>query len=615
MNGYNSTVFAYGITGTGKTHTIFGDLQKYIDFNSYDENLKLQYEMGICVYAIDYLFFQIDSSQDKNFNIKISYLEIYNEQVIDLLDEKSSNNLMIVEDIHKGIIVPDLNEFNVKSSKELIGLIMKGNSKRTMAATGENQFSSRSHAILQIVIEQKTKLRDLKEEILISKFLLVDLAGSERSGLEKGIRTHEGKNINKSLLSLGNCINILSDKSKKGAFVPYRDSKLTRLLKDSLAGNIMSVMIACVSPSPTCYDETVHTLKYALKAKKIEKSVHKNTKEVQVHISQYKDIIDSLKSEIEQLKQVIKKQQNINLLTGKQLNGPNDIDCIHLDMQNENPNDKNNSKINNNQNKNNKNDNNFFKTSGNENKDVFYNNNKLNDINNNTFKNSQIKNRININIGQSLEITNMKKNSFNNNKKISSQLSKENITQGSNIIMFSNNASLLSNQNYNNNNLTKINSTNNYVNKSNGRANSSVSRNNITYITKDNSNISNLSGNNQVLQNTLGLGNANSKTNTNNFTSGKNSSNFYYNKSNVKKSRKYSDLCRNNITNSNLVSSFNGNERNNNTSISPENNNHIYKMQKDSFNGNDNYLNYIRFIVKNGEDEYDLDEFARNVET
>jgi len=367
-------------------------LQKYIDFNSYEKNFKFKYETGICVYAIDYLFSKIESNKEKVFSIKISYLEIYNEQVIDLLDEKSSNNLMIIEDIHKGILVPDLSEFNVKSSKELITLIMKGNSKRTMAATGENLFSSRSHAILQIVIDQKTKLRDLKEEILISKFLLVDLAGSERSGLEKGIRTHEGKNINKSLLSLGNCINILSDKSKKGAFVPYRDSKLTRLLKDSLAGNIMSVMIACVSPAPTCYDETVNTLKYALKAKKIEKTVHKNIKEVEVHISQYKDIIDSLKGEIEQLKQVIKKQHDANLFDGDKLFdfNLNNVDNIKNENENENENEIINNDTNdlidnhkneknlykkklNTYNYNNQKNKNFFQSSENENKDFNYN--------------------------------------------------------------------------------------------------------------------------------------------------------------------------------------------------------------------------------------------------
>lgn len=124
--------------------------------------------------------------------------------------------------------------------------------------------------------------------------------------INKGIRTHEGSNINKSLLSLGNCINILSDPSKKGSFIPYRDSKLTRLLKDSLGGNIMTVMIACVSPSWMFYDETINTLKYATRARKIQKKLKKNVLEVEAHISQYKDIIDNLKHEITQLNNIIK---------------------------------------------------------------------------------------------------------------------------------------------------------------------------------------------------------------------------------------------------------------------------------------------------------------------
>ena len=176
-----------------------------------------------------------------------------------------------------------------------------------------NKFSSRSHAILQISLQQKSRIRDTVEECTFSKFLLVDLAGSERGGLEKGIishqtglRTHEGSNINKSLLSLGKCINILSDTSKKGSFIPYRDSKLTRLLKDSLGGNIITVMIACVSPCASYYDETINTLKYASRARKIQKKIKKNVREVDVHISQYKDIIDNLKYEISQLNTVIK---------------------------------------------------------------------------------------------------------------------------------------------------------------------------------------------------------------------------------------------------------------------------------------------------------------------
>ena len=178
---------------------------------------------------------------------------------------------------------------------------------------GMNKFSSRSHAIVQISLQQNSRIRDTVDECIFTKFLIVDLAGSERGGLEKGLyysniglRTQEGSNINKSLLSLGNCINILSDVSKKGSFIPYRDSKLTRLLKDSLGGNIMTVMIACVSPSAVYYDETINTLKYATRARKIKKKLKKNVREVEAHISQYKDIIDTLKYEISQLNTVIK---------------------------------------------------------------------------------------------------------------------------------------------------------------------------------------------------------------------------------------------------------------------------------------------------------------------
>lgn len=234
----------------------------------------------------------------------MSYLEIYNEQVVDLMVE-TSQNLMILEDMNKGIIVQDLSEYTVQNSTELLQLIITGNSRRFMAATGQNQFSSRSHAILQVNVEQRKKLDGTREEVMSSKFLMVDLAGSERGGLEKGIRTHEGSNINKSLLALANCINILSDKSKKGNFVPYRNSKLTRILKDSLGGNIRTIMIACISPAPALYDETINTLNYASRAKKIQKKITKNVKEID-NSPHFKDLVETLKLEIERLKEIIR---------------------------------------------------------------------------------------------------------------------------------------------------------------------------------------------------------------------------------------------------------------------------------------------------------------------
>ena len=323
--GFNSTALAYGVTGTGKTHTMFGDI--YQNNNS---------EKGICIYAVEYLFNKLNLEKQK-FIIKISYLEIYNEQVIDLLTETQSNEgIMIIEDPNKGVIVPELTEKIVIDSGQVLNYLKLGNKRRTMGSTGINQFSSRSHAIMEINIEQKTKNKN-KEEIINSKLLFVDLAGSEKGGMEKGIRREEGSNINKSLLALGKSINILADKSKKGSFVPYRDSKLTRLLKDSLGGNISTIMIACVSPSPLSYEETNSTLKYATRANKIEKKVTKNIRESDQYTSQYKEIISSLKNEISQLKDIIKNQHLLMKLKPSEkkiINNENEDNILYDDFFN-----------------------------------------------------------------------------------------------------------------------------------------------------------------------------------------------------------------------------------------------------------------------------------------
>ena len=249
INGYNSTTLAYGVTGTGKTHTIFGDLA------------LPNGEEGVSIKACDYLFNKLNKEYfEDDYIIKVSYIEIYNENVIDLLNNdndknENSNSLMIIEDPNKGVYVPNLKEFKINNSNELKKLILQGNKRRTMAPTNQNKFSSRSHAILQLSLKRK-KFNEVKNnfDIFYSKFLIVDLAGSERGGLERGKRREEGANINKSLFTLGSCINILSDKNKNGKFIPYRDSKLTRLLKDSLGGNILTVMLVCVSPSSESYE-------------------------------------------------------------------------------------------------------------------------------------------------------------------------------------------------------------------------------------------------------------------------------------------------------------------------------------------------------------------------
>jgi len=151
-----------------------------------------------------------------------------------------------------------------------------------MASTNSNQFSSWSHAILQINVESKWYEKGILQSVTNSKLSLIDLAGSEWAAIANntGAWQVEGANINKSLLALGNCINILSDKNKAGSFVPYWDSKLTWLLKDSLGGSTMTIMIACISPSYFCYEETINTLKYADRARSIKKKSKRNIWEV-----------------------------------------------------------------------------------------------------------------------------------------------------------------------------------------------------------------------------------------------------------------------------------------------------------------------------------------------
>ena len=299
LEGYNATWFAYGMTGSGKTHTMLGDIY----------NWSTQ-EKGLCLLTVEKLFELMGEQTEKKFGIKISYLEIYNEHVRDLLDDRQTQ-LMIVEDPVKGVFVPELREVEVSHPAELVDMIVDGNSRRTMASTSANQFSSRSHAILQISIQASGKSLDMIDQVFYSKLSLIDLAGSERaaSTTNRGQRMVEGANINKSLLALGNCINILSDKNKIGSFVPYRDSKLTRLLKDSLGGNTKTCMIACISPSYYCYEESINTLKYAERAKNIKKKTKRNIRDVEVHMSKYKEIIDSLKGEIDILKDQLKIEQ------------------------------------------------------------------------------------------------------------------------------------------------------------------------------------------------------------------------------------------------------------------------------------------------------------------
>ena len=260
VNGYNATVFAYGATGAGKTYTMLGN----------DEN------PGIMIYTLKELFKEIKSYPKREFKIKLWYLEIYNENIKDLLIN-NSENLELREDPIKGLIINGITEKETNSSEDILSLLKKGNKNRTTEETDSNETSSRSHAILQILVsyrEKENKINNINtininnininNDIKFGKLSLIDLAGSERARISRsnGMRLIEGGNINKSLLVLGNCINALHELNIKGSklHIPYRDSKLTRLLKDSLGGNSRTVMIANVSPFIYNFDDTYNTL-------------------------------------------------------------------------------------------------------------------------------------------------------------------------------------------------------------------------------------------------------------------------------------------------------------------------------------------------------------------
>lgn len=281
LDGYNCSVFVYGATGAGKTHTMLGGSG----------------DPGITYLTMSQLFTEIDAqSGQKSFNLGVSYLEVYNENVQDLLNK--SGPLHIREDGRRGIMVAGLKIMSINSADELLALLAKGNKNRTQHPTDANAESSRSHAVFQVYVNVTNRLDGQVKHVKLS---MIDLAGSERASATgcKGARFKEGANINKSLLALGNCINSLADGK---IHIPYRDSKLTRLLKDSLGGNCQTVMIANISPSNLSYEDTYNTLRYANRAKKIKTNVKKNIVSCQMHITGYIKMVEEQKKEIEMLK-------------------------------------------------------------------------------------------------------------------------------------------------------------------------------------------------------------------------------------------------------------------------------------------------------------------------
>lgn len=260
--------------------------------------------LGITFLTMRELFDSMDKlSEERRFDIGISYLEVYNEQVVNLLTKSAP--LKLREDTN-GVVVGGLILKQIYSAEELIDLLILGNRNRTQHPTDANEESSRSHAIFQVHIRMIDKTTSVRKTVKLS---MIDLAGSERAQSTKckGLRFKEGANINKSLLALGNCINKLADGSKH---IPYRDSNLTRILKDSLGGNCQTLMIANISPSSLTYEDTYNTLKYASRAKKIRTTCKQNIVPSNMPKEYLLKRCNDQHSEIEKLKERIKQLEN-----------------------------------------------------------------------------------------------------------------------------------------------------------------------------------------------------------------------------------------------------------------------------------------------------------------
>ncbi|KAH0637897.1 hypothetical protein KY289_037812 [Solanum tuberosum] len=278
LEGYTCTIFAYGQTGTGKTYTMEGEAIK-------EKNGEFHKNAGVIPRAVQEIF-DILESQKAEYTMKVAYIEIYNEEITDLLsldeeskpiDEKQRKPLALMEDGKGAVFIRGLEEVTVSTADEIYKILEKGSVNKHTAETLLNKQSNRSHSIFSITLHVKECTHEGLELIKCGKLNLVDLAGSEnilRSGAKEG-RAREAGEINKSLLTLGRVINALVDHS---GHVPYRDSKLTRFLRDSLGGKTKTCIIATVSPSIQCLEETLSTLEYANRAKQIKNRPEVNQK-------------------------------------------------------------------------------------------------------------------------------------------------------------------------------------------------------------------------------------------------------------------------------------------------------------------------------------------------
>jgi kinesin family protein 4/21/27 len=325
FKGYNATVLAYGQTGSGKTHTMgsgyaslsaaTASIQKnnaaagggsepiHLNMKDFDD-------VGVIPRVLNDLFMRIDNEMTQNkdvrFDVKVSFVEVYNEEIKDLFSERTpgtTSEPLNIREENNQIRVVNLSEIKVSNAIETIHLLERGSSLRVVGGTAMNEESSRSHAIFTITLDKSLNIKsNNSNEFISSKFYLVDLAGSERQSKTKaeGIRLKEGININLGLLALGNVISVLGEDNpnNKVKHVPYRESKLTRLLQDSLGGNSHTVMIACVSPADSNMEESLNSLRYADRARKIK------NKPI-INIDPQLAELHSLRSQLQQMKATI----------------------------------------------------------------------------------------------------------------------------------------------------------------------------------------------------------------------------------------------------------------------------------------------------------------------
>ncbi|XP_067840527.1 kinesin-like protein KIF3C isoform X2 [Heptranchias perlo] len=326
LQGFNGTVFAYGQTGTGKTYTmqgIWADPEK----------------RGIIPNSFEQIFTHISRSQDQQYLVRASYLEIYQEEIRDLLNKDQNKKLELKEKPETGVYIKDLSSFVTKNVKEIEHVMNVGNQTRSVASTNMNEYSSRSHAIFVVTVECSELGLDGENHIRVGKLNLVDLAGSERQSKTgvQGERLKEATKINLSLSALGNVISALVD--GKSTHIPYRDSKLTRLLEDSLGGNAKTIMVATIGPASCNYEESLTTLRYANRTKNIKNKPRINEDPKDALLREFQEEIARLKAQLERrgmLSKKRRKSQRKIILEGEEITdeGEETEDNIEKDMEN-----------------------------------------------------------------------------------------------------------------------------------------------------------------------------------------------------------------------------------------------------------------------------------------